>query len=289
MTVGEATSTALGRLNVHPKISHVPSSNSRSLDCSDLTAVVVSIPYLRFDIQEVVGLSDLARSKNLGFFALIDTARVSWMFSDFGAQHIVDAHTPPLKRDDKTAERKAVDRIEEFEFADLRTFTLSQLNNKYWTNKTSFPRDVFLFVHLYMQYRLGLVGDAEPSSSPRAKRLRHSDKIDFETFVRNFKHVHITEELISQLVHLQDCGPVSAPHIAAIHGALATQELIKFITKKDSPLVNTIAMNSIDGGAIVLKQPSSLESRIIHEDKDDEIEEIKAVAAGGGSSIDVLE
>jgi hypothetical protein len=112
LTVGEATATALGRLNEHPKVLNLSAFKSRNLDLDDITAVVVSIPYLNFDIEELVRLSDLARSRNIGFFSVIDSGEISWMFSDFGPKHIVDAHTPPLKRDDKTGERKAISRIE---------------------------------------------------------------------------------------------------------------------------------------------------------------------------------
>jgi hypothetical protein len=289
MTVGQATAVALGRLNEHPRVSSVTAFESRTFEIESVTAVVVSIPYLSFDIVEVVRLSDSARSKNLGFFAIIDTCEISWMFSDFGPKHIVDAHTPPLKRDDTTGERKAVNRIEEYEFCDFKMYIESPIDNsKYWVIKPSVPSDVFLFVHLFMKWRLG---DSKLERSP--KRLRRDtksediDNEDFEKFVSKYLKENSRVKSIDRICSMVKLlNEPSNPYFAAIHGALVTQELIKFVTKKDSPLVNTISMNVNDGGAIVVKQPGSLRYYVHETTEKDEVEEVRVNIAG---SIDVLE
>ncbi len=76
----------------------------------------------------------------------------------------------------------------------------------------------------------------------------------------------------------EDLLKPSLPHMAAIHGALVAQEIVKFITKRDIPLVNQIIINPKDSGCLVIKTPTSLGSRVISDDAEKE-EEVEIVAA----------
>ena len=285
LTVAEATAFALHRLNEHPVVEfRKPDFSKHQLDPS-VTAVVVSLYYLHYDIAEALAISKQARSMGIAFFAVIDSVNVSWMFSDFGGSHIVDAHTPPLKRDERTGEREALtNKIEEFEFCDFSTYVTSPVNEKYWMTKPSFPSDVFLFVHFYLKFRsVQRPMDKDPSP----KRTRRDDR-NFAAFIEEqlaeasklsprvskFLGKRTGAEFAAHLIQVYETQLTvpSSPHMAAIHGALVTQELIKFVTKRDPPLVNSLVIHNEECSAIVVKQPASLSSKIIssgHEDKDD--------------------
>lgn len=61
-------------------------------------------------------------------------------------------------------------------------------------------------------------------------------------------------------------------HFGAIQGALVSQEIIKYVTKRDPPLVNTLLINQEDCSCVVWKHPASLQKRIVKTGESDEVE-----------------
>jgi hypothetical protein len=275
MSVAEATAFSLHRLNEHPSVEFRTSSSSEQQLDTSIAAVVVSLSYLDFDIDKALSISREARAKGIAFFAVVDSWNVSWMFSDFGASHIVEAHTPPLRRDDRTGDRTSTsNRIEEYEFCDFHSYVGAPMNDKYWDSKPSFPSEVFLFVYFYLRFRSSksLVEDKDPSPK-RVRRaattfsqylqdtLTETPSARFSKYLGSRSVAEFCYYLSSQYeAHIQQPAP---PHIAAILGALVTQEIIKYVTKKDPPLVNSLVIHNEECSAVVVKQPPSLSSRII--------------------------
>ena len=93
---------------------------------------------------------------------------------------------------------------------------------------------------------------------------------------------------MTEMAEAVSTGQESPPHIAAIHGALVTQELIKFVTKRDPPLVNQIIINPTDCGAVVVKTPASLLSRVVSGDVDGDSDN-DDVEVVNGASLDLVD
>ena len=264
---------------------------------SSISAVVVSLSYLHYDISEALAISKQARTMGIAFFAIIDSVNVSWMFSDFGPSHIVDAHTPPLKRDERTGDRAALtNRIEEFEFCDFSTYVTAPAHDKYWISKPAFPSEVYLFVHFFLKFRSSHRPDDKDPSPKRTRRDRSfltfletqlTEAASVSARVGKFLGKRTIPEFAALLVDKYESrlSDPSLPHIAAIHGALVTQELIKYVTKKDPPLVNSLVIHNEECSAIVVKQPVSLSSKIIssggHDNDQDDIE----IVTNGGNNV----
>jgi len=272
-----------------------PEFSKHQLD-SSISAVVVSLPYLDYDLGEVSAISAHARSMGIAFFAVIDSVNICWMFSDFGPSHVVDAHTPPLKRDDRTGDRAALtNRVEEFEFCDFSTYLTAPINDKYLINKPSFPSEVFIFVHFFLHYQSARRRIVE-KDDPSPKRARRD--VDFDVFLREalaeassqtprvarYLGTQTPAEFANHLIreyHSRLALP-ALPHLAAIHGALVTQEVIKYVTNKDPPLVNSIVIHNEECSAIVVKQPPHLSSRIITSGDQDDGNDVEIVSGKDG-------
>ena len=208
------------------------------------------------------------------------------MFSDFGACHTVEEHTPPLKRDDRTGERKSVQKVEEHEFADLETFVCAELQEKMVSAKSSFPTSQFLFVHFYLRFLNAQSTHEDPS--PKRARRSSAKSCTFGEFltrkvsvlsastnsrIARFFSTPNSNAVCSSLERIESkLRTECAPFQAAILGALVSQEVIKFVTKRDPPLVNSLVVNPADCGCVVLKHPQSLSSRSMTPPPEDEVE-----------------
>jgi ubiquitin-like 1-activating enzyme E1 A len=302
MSVGEATAVAARRLNEHPRVTCMPASESRSeKTLSDVQAVVCSLQYLGMDLAEALRLSSLCRSHGVGFFLLFDCAAASWMFSDYGASHIVESHTAPLKRDERTGDRKADSKVEEFAFTDLSGFIGSDIESNVANPKASFPRSEILFVRFMLEW-LKLSCAAEPSPKRTRRSASPSRRAQADSSFSDFVFQRMAElsqspgrvgkmlsnsvtDLVDSLVAKESIMGIEVePYVAAIHGALVAQEIIKFVTKRDVPLVNQIIMHPGDCAAVVVKTPMALSSRVISGDEPDE-DDVELV---NGSSVVAL-
>jgi hypothetical protein len=310
ISVGEATATAVKRLNEHPSVVSMNFGEVVSGSILDkVQSIVWSLPLHQGNFHGMLKLSQICREKGISFFLLVDSICINWMFSDFGRAHIVDSHTAPLKRDDRTGERKSDNKIEEFEFISLKEFISTSIEDNLVNNKSSFPRNECLFMKLFLEWLL-ISGESHETDGPSPKRTRRSAspsrKDSQETFdvyvkrridqlagtggrVGKFFKSSGQESLLKILdMHTQvQTGKESLPHMAAIHGALITQEVIKYITKRDPPLVNQIVLNPHDCGAIVVKTPMRLKSRVLSSGTQDEDDDVELVE--NSNHIDVLD
>jgi ubiquitin-like 1-activating enzyme E1 A len=293
LTVGEATATALHHLNEHPEVHFLASRwTPETHSVPPPSVIVISLSYIDYDIEEAKRVSDVARSIGAGFFLVIDSGAVSWMFSDFGPLHLVEEYTPPLKRDERTGERKVERKQEEFEFIDFRTFLglLDSLPSK-WAKKIKKSPE------LVVQYTLlaGLLSESE-TGEKMSKRQKTDDENSRKSIfsIESFK-AHLPSSLndsqresltTAALGILPSLPTPPSPHTSAILGAVTSQEIIKYITKRDPPLVNTVLVNPSDCSVVVDKVPLSLVHRLIEDSKEDDVEEVRV---GGTSTIDVLE
>lgn len=308
MSVSEATVIAARRLNEHPKISSLKESDEVLYSAiSSVSALVVSLSHIRGNATQAVALSSECRKKGVGFFLVVDFHNLSWSFSDFGRTHVVESHTAPLKRDERTGKRASDTAIEEFEFVDLEEFISAEIETNFANSKSSFPLRQVFFVKFFLEWKLKDAFAADKESAPSPKRARRShvprEKSVFREYVESrlaglcemegklggFFKINSDELLVDldQMGETIRCNRMALPHIAAVHGALISQEIIKLITKRDAPLVNQIVMNPLDCGAIVIKTPSRLSSTKIGGGVSPEEDEVQIVQAAG--SVDVIE
>ena len=299
MSVGEATATAARRLNEHPRVTCMTSAVARSeKTLSSLQAVLCSLQYLCTDVEEALRLSRACRMHGVGFFLLFDSAAASWMFSDFGKTHVVESHTAPLKRDERTGERKAESRVQEFEFVGLESLISSDIESNLAHPKPSFPKHEILFVRFLLEWLHQSHAEPSPKRTRRSTGSVKAGQESFRAYVES-RVFSLSEsggrigkffssssaELVSAVIAKHEIMHDEVqPHVAAIHGALVSQEIIKFVTKRDVPLVNQIVINPSDCGAIVIRTPFSLSSKVTGGD-DEEDDEIEVV--NGNSVVDL--
>jgi hypothetical protein len=268
------------------------------------SAVVVSLRYISFDIIEAIRISDLCRESGVGFFLILDSMPVSWMFSDFGKKHVVESHTAPLKRDERTGERKAEAQIEYHEFARLSEYIASEVEGNVSNGKASFPSKEILLVKFFLEHRFNQGREREGSSPKRSRQAESMAKGRDLTFLEFLdKRIAELSTLTGKVgkyfaackedvvIWMEEAEKQvrseqgTLPHTAAVLGALVSQELIKFITKRDRPLVNQIVINPRDFGAIVVKTPSRLVSEVVKEDGPVADNEVEIVGSVGQNDI----
>lgn len=291
LSVGKATSIAAHRLNEHPAISCMRESEvGLESTMASISALIVSLASIDFNADRAKALSLECRKQGVAFFLVMDSREVSWMFSDFGKKHIVDSHTAPLKRDERTGERSALKTIEEFQFVDLEEYIASDLDAKLLKTKSSYPLKEVLFMKFFLEWMSKEKHGKDEERSPKRTRLQ-----TFPEFVE--KHLEDKfsgsrkDELVEAIRHMQErvrLDQGALPHIAAIHGALVSQEVVKFITKRDPPLVNQIVINPIDCGAVTVKTPATLSSQVIGGDSKEE-DDVELVFTASDSNLDILD
>ncbi len=295
LSVAQATSVALHNLNEHPEVLYVEAGwKSTDRKLYGLSAIVVSLSYLDFSLDEVVRLSNLARTRRIGFFVVSDSLSLSCVFSDMGELHVVEEYTAPVKRDERTGERQTETKREEFEFVDFKGFldNLDQIPPKWMKRhqkRSGVLANHFLFLSLFLKYK----NEGKNESSP--KRVKIASLLPASTSFEKFLRVELlggsfslSEENQTILVEVfskmfSDVSTPASPEAAAILGALASQEIIKYITKRDPPLVNVILLNPGDCSAVVEKCPVGMGYRLIQPAEAAEVEEVK------GAGIDVIE
>lgn len=271
-----------------------------------VSALLVSAGYLDYNYGEIAQLSTACRAHGIAFFLVFDSSAISWAFSDFGQTNVVESHTPPLKREEKTGERKAENKIEEFSFASFSQYASMPVEDNIVINKLSFPTAQAMFVKLYLEWA------QDPGHGvPEAKRARVSSGSPkkstvsyFPDFVRSTlaslsltgraeKYLSSSRETLVESILAVfaefEKKLESLPHIAAVHGALVTQEVIKYVTKRDPPLVNQIMINPADCGAIVVKTPRSLSSRVISSGETEGAMDGDEVEILNGNRVDILD
>jgi hypothetical protein len=295
MTVGEATARACRQLNEHPSVSWAHQSDVTQRIPS-VNAVVCSFPSI--DYHTIQSIAGQCRDLNKAFFLVVDSQAANWSFSDFGKSHVVETHTAPLKRDERTGDRKADNRVIEYSFASFDELQTHPVEANIANTKPYFPLHEVFFVRFLFEY----LHKQDEQSGPSPKRTRRSsspshkstgksfmgfvsDRID--DLARSEGKIGKTfssipkSSLIECLTEKHNCLNVpSMPHFAAIHGALVSQEIVKYITKRDVPLVNQIVLNPNDCGAIVVKSPMSLASRLISggDESDNDVELVNGVS-----------
>jgi hypothetical protein len=289
LTAGQATVEAARRLNAHPSILAI-SAEQIADNIQNVDAVVITSPLTEF--SRVLSIAKSCRELKKCVFIVFDSAAASWAFSDMGQAHVVESHTAPLRRDERTGDRKSDQRTIEYQFASFDEFLSSGFEPNIGVSKPFFPLPEILFVRLYLEY----VGKPREDAAPSPKRTRRSaspsrvtgsgSSSAFRAFVTDKLHslanmegrlgktfkqleVTLTNDIVSKYERLNEPSP---PHFAAIHGALVSQEIVKFITKRDIPLVNQIVVNPRDCGCIVVRTPMGLGSRIIDSGNQDEDE-----------------
>ena len=291
LSVGEATAIAAHRLNEHPQISCMRESEvGLESTMASISALIVSLASIDYNADRAKALSLECRKHGVAFFLVMDSREVSWMFSDFGNKHIVDSHTAPLKRDERTGERSALKTIEQFEFVDLEEYIASDLDAKLLKSKSSYPLKEVLYMKFFLEWVSHEKQVREGERSP--KRVRRQT---FPEFVEKRLEDKLSgskrDEIVEALRHMQErvrSDQGAFPHIAAIHGALVSQEVVKFITKRDPPLVNQIVINPTDCAAVAVKTPASLSSQVIGGDSGVE-DDVELVFTANDNNLDVLE
>jgi molybdopterin/thiamine biosynthesis adenylyltransferase len=294
LTVGQATAKAVSQLNEHPSVKTI-SLEEVVKTIPSIDSVIVSLPLI--DAETALSLSKTCRQLNKSFFVVFDSLAANWCFCDMGETHVVESHTAPLRRDERTGERSADKRVIEYIFSSFADFvnSLTVIEPNIANSKPYFPLAEIVFVRLYLEYTL-LEAKEEPS--PKRTRLSSSNSNSFREFVirrvDDFGNLEgkvgkvfssVKELIVDQLVRKYEdqLHLASLPHMAAIHGALVAQEVVKYITKRDIPLVNQIVVNPNDCGCIVIKTPNNLSSRVISDENEKE-DEVEVVA--GANTLD---
>ena len=308
MSVAEATTIATKRLNEHPSVVSMTFEEAMSDSTLERVQSVIWGSHLnQVDMSDMLNISTKCRDKGKSFLLVVDSCCVNWMFSDFGKVHLVESHTPPLKRDDRTGERKAENKIEEYEFATLKEYIGCNVEDNLVNSKTSFPRTQALFMKLLLEWLYREERGQTLAPSPkRARRStspsRNGEDLSFDSYVKerveeltnapgrvgkffSTNRPNVVSDMIEMFSRFMT-QKESLPHMAAIHAALVTQEVIKFITRRDPPLVNQIVMNPIDCGAIVMRTPVSLQSRVISSGREEDDGDVELVDS---NNVDVLE
>ena len=292
LSVGQATAIAAHRLNEHPKISCMGESEvGLQSTMASISALIVSLASIDYNADRAEALSLECRKHGVAFFLVMDSREVSWMFSDFGNKHRVDSHTAPLKRDERTGERSALKTIEQFEFADLEEYIASDLDAKLLKSKSSYPLKEVLYMKFFLEWMSKEKQVREGERSP--KRVRRQT---FPEFVEKRLEDKLSggskrDEIVEALRLMQErvrSDQGALPHIAAIHGALVSQEVVKFITKRDPPLVNQIVINPTDCAAVAVKTPAALSSQVIGGDSGVE-DDVELVFTANVNNLDILE
>jgi hypothetical protein len=285
LNVAEATAKAVMQLNEHPSVSSIPESDVFSTIPS-VDTVVISVPLL--NLPQAVQISAACREHGKAFFCVIDSDSANWCFSDMGSSHVVESHTAPLRRDERTGDRSADQRIIEYEFSSFQQFIDAEWKPN--SLKSYFPLPEALFAKLYCEYMQKRSEEGAPSPKRTRRAQSPVRRESWSDFVRSKlgsmggKIVgSLKDDLLADLEKkFENISDQSLPHMAAIHGALVSQEIVKYITKRDIPLVNQIVLNPRDCGALVIKVPSSLGSKLIDSGQPDEEKEVEIVAAVEG-------
>ena len=269
LSVGDATAIAVRRLNEHPKVDSCVDWNASGK--SSVTSLVVSFSYIDYDVHEAIAMSNKAREMSISFFLVVDSNVLCWSFSDLQT-HVVEEYTAPLKRDDRTGNRVVSTRAGElFEFVSLSEYISSELKISKKQN------DMYKFMHFYLGY---LYTKNQPGS-PKNKRLRLGGGLG-EYIKMNNNQSNDKLDYLSTCMEFEN-HKNCLPHFAAIHGALISQEIIKYITKKDPPLFNTILLAN-DGAALVYKHPSTM--RHVQPTDEDEVQCVVEAASGFDLDLD---
>ena len=287
MTVGQATAKAVSQLNEHPSVEAIGLAEVRNYIAS-ADSVVVSIP--RIEVATALVLSDQCRQLGKSFFIVFDSLAANWCFADMGEMHVVESHTAPLRRDERTGDRSSDKRVIEFQFTPFQMFLKSEIELNIANPKPSFPLAEVLFVKLYLEFFS--LTDSANKEAPSPKRTHISASSKFGRFVderlavlaavegRIGKTFSSLKDSLTQQLRKKyevDLHRPSPPHLAAIHGALVSQEIVKFITKRDVPLVNQIVLNPNDCGCLVVKTPMSLSSRILSSEDSVQQDEVEVI------------
>jgi hypothetical protein len=184
MTVGEATSKAVSQLNEHPSVRNISLTDVINMIPS-MDSVVVSIPLI--DPQTALDLSQACRESKKSFFAVFDSLAANWCFIDMGETHLVESHTAPLRRDERTGERKSDSRVIEYSFSSFHEYVngLGVTEANVVNPKSYFPLSESIFVRLYLEYCISS-GKRNHSEQPSPKRTRLSapKPLGFREFIR---------------------------------------------------------------------------------------------------------
>lgn len=201
--------------------------------------VCVSLGILGWDVELACAVDDLCREVGASFFLSMSAGEMVFFFSDL-QEHTVEEHTP-IQGAPEGTKRPA----ETLRFPSLRdwlTCTVARLE------QDPGPRGIdpaFVLIRAFVAF---LQEDGKPLDDAAATR--------FESFCRkNLRAAHQVPggDCLADAYQRFLMEPLM--HVASVAGGLLAQEVIKGITKRDMPLLNSVIFNARASVALVEELP----------------------------------
>ncbi|CAJ1375651.1 unnamed protein product [Effrenium voratum] len=195
--------------------------------------VIVGLGVLGYDFQLAADVDAACRCQNAGFMLTVAAGELAFFFSDL-QEHVMQERSTQGGTEAGTEHKP-----ETFSFPSFSSW-LSELPQTA-SGKTD---ATFKLIALFASFRNS--HKAAPSEAKsfaaHCKEVQCEPKVDgLDSLEQAFSHFFV-EPLV---------------HVASVLGGLLTQEVIKAITRKDPPLVNSVCFNAHTGAALVEQIPAA--------------------------------
>lgn len=197
--------------------------------------VIVGLSCLGFDFELAASMDAACRSLGAGFLLTVAAGEIAFFFSDLH-EHIMQERSAQGSTDvGQTGQNP-----ETFSFPSFSDWLAAV--PALLTGKSD---DSFKLFGLFASFLRGKAERAVPSAAAdfeaHCQEVKCQPKVDgLQTMQQAFGHFFV-EPLV---------------HVASVLGGLLSQEVIKAITRKDPPLVNSVCFNAHTGAALVEHCPA---------------------------------
>lgn len=220
-----------------------PSSNTEKLQeaIKGCNVVCVSLSVLGWDVERAKLLDEACRDSGVGFMLLLSAGELAFFFADLN-MHIVQERSGAQGGAGSTAQTQSFEpeTVSYPSFGDWLELAPANLQQK----KVDAS---FLLFSLAMAF-LRSGGSASPEAAAEFEAFCR--KAGCEPKVDGYEN----SGLQSAFKHLF-LQPLM--HVASVLGGLLAQEVIKAITKRDLPLVNSVCFNANTCSALVERLPAA--------------------------------
>lgn len=202
--------------------------------------VIVSPSVLGWDMERARGLDAACRESGTVFALVLSCGELSFFFTDL-AEHTVQEHSSAQGGAGQVASESN---------AEPETLHFPSFDE--WLECT--PAELlqrkadasFVLISLFIAFLRGGAGQPKPEAAAK-----------FEDYCKN---VAKCAPAVDGFASLQDAYRLffvePLMHVASIAGGLLAQEVIKAITKRDTPLVNCVCFNANTSAALVERIPA---------------------------------
>lgn len=239
----ECAATRIQEMNPLNTVTAVTSGPEEVADAKQLREVLkgydvvcASLGVLGWDIERARVLDSACREVGASFILTVSTGEIAFFFANLNEHTVQEKSSAPnATAEEKPFEPEQVSYPSLSEWLDCTTTTMQQKK----------VDSSFILIALFMAFLRG-------GGSPVAAE---ADK--FDDFCKNSAKCVPAVDGMASLQDAYRCFFLEPlMHVASIVGGLLAQEVIKAITKRDPPLVNSICFNANTGAALVERIPA---------------------------------